>query len=117
MISIKRVSKRLFMTLLFLGAVTTTFEAISGVKAKDVANFYNLDLKPEELQNKEEVNDEDTFRFLGLTFKTLNNEPSTITAISSSVETINHDLSLEDAFDWSKYPTKKSCCDGLYSRC
>lgn len=110
MISIKRVSKRLIMSLLFLGALTATFEVISGVEAKDLSNWYYNDNKDEHESAKNV--EEDTFRFLGLTFKSLNTEPSVKTEISSSVEAVNHDVSLEDAFDWSQYPTKKVVATG-----
>ena len=117
MISIKRVSRRIFMTLLFLGALTTTIEAISGVEAKDVSNWYSQSSGSGEStdavneMNKDEDEDE-TYRFLGLVFKSLNSEPKVKTEISSSVETFNHEVSLEDAFDWSKYPTKKVVATG-----
>jgi 3D (Asp-Asp-Asp) domain-containing protein len=104
----------MFMTLLFLGALTTTFEAISGVEAEDVKNWYkhNSSSSSESLDRVNENEDDDTFRFLGLTFKSMNNEPTIETQVSSSVETINHDVSLEDAFDWSQYPTKKVIATG-----
>jgi 3D (Asp-Asp-Asp) domain-containing protein len=104
----------MFMTLLFLGALTTTYEAISGVEAEDVKNWYNHNSSSssESLDRVNANEDDDTFRFLGLTFKSMNNEPTIETQVSSSVETINHDVSLEDAFDWSQYPTKKVIATG-----
>lgn len=113
MISIKRVSKRIIMTLLFLGALTTTFEAISGVKAKDVANWYGYDQFSSGYNDSVNQSEEkDTFKFLGLSFKSLRSEPTVTKEISSSVEAVNHDVSLEDAFDWSKFPTKKVVATG-----
>jgi 3D (Asp-Asp-Asp) domain-containing protein len=105
------------MSLLFLGALTTTFEAISGVEAKDVSNWYNHDYlssstSPGRVDGEEARGNDNTFRFLGLTFKTMNSEPHIETEISSNVETINQDIALEDAFDWSKYPTKKVIATG-----
>jgi 3D (Asp-Asp-Asp) domain-containing protein len=107
----------MFMTLLFLGALTTTFEAISGVQAKDIVNWYNRDHstsneKLDRVTSEEAEDNKGTFRILGLTFKTMNNEPNIKTEISSSVESMNHDVSLEEAFDWSKYPTKKVVATG-----
>ncbi|WP_226669445.1 3D domain-containing protein [Metabacillus litoralis] len=113
MISIKRVSKRIIMTLLFLGALTTTFEAISGVKAKDIANWYGYDyLSTGNTDSVDQSSDKDTFRFLGLTFKSLRSEPTVTKEISSSVEAVNQDVSLEEDFDWSKYPAKKVIATG-----
>lgn len=105
------------MTLLFLGALTTTFEVISGVQAKDIVNWYNRDHltsneKLDRVTSEEAEDNKDTFRILGLTFKTMNNEPNIKTEISSSVETMNHNVSLEEAFDWSKYPTQKVVATG-----
>jgi 3D (Asp-Asp-Asp) domain-containing protein len=104
----------MFMTLLFLGALTTTFEAISGVEAEDVKYWYdhNVSSSAESLDRVNVNEDDDSFRVLGLTFKSMNNEPTIETQVSSSVETINHDVSLEDAFDWSQYPTKKVIATG-----
>jgi 3D (Asp-Asp-Asp) domain-containing protein len=99
------------MTLLFLGALTTTYEAISGVEAKDISNWYKDDRSSKSYEEEVEA-DEDTFRFLGLTFKSMNNEHTIDTKVSSSVEAINHDVSLEEAFDWSKYPTKQVVATG-----
>ncbi|WP_026559018.1 3D domain-containing protein [Bacillus sp. J37] len=104
MISIKRVCRRLFMSILFLCALTTTFEVISGVEAKDVVNWYAKDHTNGEKSG--------TFRVLGLTFKTMNSEPSVQTEISSRVETVNQDMSLEEAIDWSQYPVKKVVATG-----
>ncbi|PMC40616.1 hypothetical protein CJ195_02560 [Bacillus sp. UMB0899] len=111
MISIKRVCRRLFMSILFLGALTTTFEVISGVEAKDVANWYYEDYKNVEEQSKGEHNG-DIFRVLGLTFKSMNSEPAVQTKISSSVEAVKQDITLEEAIDWSKYPVKKVVATG-----
>jgi 3D (Asp-Asp-Asp) domain-containing protein len=101
------------MTLLFLGALTTTVEVISGVEATDISNWYLGDRSTSDESYKEEADDnKDSFRFLGLTFKTMNTEHTIATKISSSVEAVNQDVSLEEAFDWSKYPTKKVVATG-----
>ncbi|MBU7595467.1 3D domain-containing protein [Metabacillus halosaccharovorans] len=104
MISIKRMCRRLFMSILFLCALTTTFEVISGVEAKDVVKWYAKDHT-----NGEESG---TFRILGLTFKTMNSEPTVKTEISSRVEAVNQDMSLEEAIDWSQYPVKEVVATG-----
>ncbi|MCV9886868.1 3D domain-containing protein [Metabacillus halosaccharovorans] len=104
MISIKRMCRRLFMSILFLCALTTTFEVISGVEAKDVVKWYAKGLTIGE--------ESGTFRVLGLTFKTMNSEPTVQTEISSRVEAVNQDMSLEEAIDWSQYPVKKVVATG-----
>jgi 3D (Asp-Asp-Asp) domain-containing protein len=95
------------MSLLFLGALTTTYEVISGVEAKDLSNWYD-----EDYTNSEKSEANETFRILGLSFKSMNSEASIKTEISSSVAAVNHDVSLEEAFDWSQYPTKKVVATG-----
>lgn len=107
MISIKRVCRRLIMSLLFLGALTTTYEVISGVKAEDLSKWYYVDYS-----NNENSESTDTYRFLGLTFKSINSESPIQTEISSNVEAMNNNVSLEEAFDWSQYPTKKVVATG-----
>ena len=109
MISIKRVCRRLCMSILFLGALTTTYEVISGVEAKDVVNWYYEDYTN---QDQSKSDDSGTFRLLGLTFKSMNSEPTVQTEISSSVEAVNQDLSLEEAIDWSQYPVKQVVATG-----
>ncbi|MDQ0229743.1 3D domain-containing protein [Metabacillus malikii] len=110
MISIKQVSKRIFMSLLFLGALTTTFEVVSGLEMKDIRDWYSSSEEKATIDEKE-VND-NSFRFLGLTFKSMNSEPSVATSISSSVEAVNKDVTLEDAIDWTRYPKKKVVATG-----
>ncbi|MFV2049233.1 3D domain-containing protein [Metabacillus sp. YM-086] len=115
MISIKRVSRRLIMTLLFLGALTTTYSAISGVEAKDLSSWYynhNEDFNEKLVHTHTEAEENETFRFLGLTFKAMNSEPSIRTQVSSSVEAVNQEVSLEEAIDWSQYPTRKVVATG-----
>ncbi|WP_299087416.1 3D domain-containing protein [uncultured Metabacillus sp.] len=113
MISIKRIGKRMLMSLLFLGALTTTYEAISGVEAEDVVHWYTHDYSnSSESSDQDNEDNDNTFRFLGLTFKSMKSEPTVGTQISSSVEASNRNVSLEDAFDWSKYPAKKVVATG-----
>ncbi|KKI93339.1 hypothetical protein WQ54_03625 [Bacillus sp. SA1-12] len=113
MISIKRIGKRMLMSLLFLGALTTTYEAISGFEAKDVVHWYTHDYSnPSKTPDIDNEDNDNTFRFLGLTFKSMKSEPTVGTQISSSVEASNRNVSLEEAFDWSKYPSKKVVATG-----
>ncbi|WP_273130425.1 3D domain-containing protein [Metabacillus sp. HB246100] len=111
--SIKRISKRIMMTCLFLGAFTTTFESISGVKAKDLATWYGAtDQVINENETAERAEGKDPLKLIGLIFKSLKSEPTATKEISSSVEAVNNDVPLEEAFDWSKYPSKKVVATG-----
>ncbi len=113
------------MSLLFLGALTTTFEVVSGLEVRDVHKWYNHEynssatISQSSVNNEAEVEaeaeaevDDNSIRFLGLTFKKMNSEPLVSTSISSSVEAVNQNVSLEDAIDWSQYPTKKVIATG-----
>lgn len=42
----------------------------------------------------------------------MNSEPSIRTQVSSSVEAVNQEVSLEEAIDWSQYPTRKVVATG-----
>ncbi|MEC2078318.1 3D domain-containing protein [Metabacillus fastidiosus] len=83
-------SKRFIMTLLVLAALLTTFEVITGVGVKDLFHLYYQTASDVE-ESKEE------------TIKT---------EIASVTVEQNSNVSLEDAFDWSKYPTKTVVATG-----
>ncbi|MFC0270942.1 3D domain-containing protein [Metabacillus herbersteinensis] len=110
--SIKTIARRLIMTVLFFGALFTTFEAISGVQAKDLTNWFYQNKSTSETDNSSVTKDKDSFKVLGLTFKYLNQQPLVKTEISSSGETVNENISLEEAFDWTKYQKKSVTATG-----
>ncbi|MGG3799246.1 3D domain-containing protein [Metabacillus fastidiosus] len=83
-------SKRFIMTLLVLAALLTTFEVITGVGVKDLFHLYYRAASDVE-ESKE------------ATIKT---------EIASVTIEQNSNVSLEDAFDWSKYPTKTVVATG-----
>lgn len=103
----KNTIKRLFMTILFIAAVLTTFQSISGVKAatiygglidearKDIQEgFHNLSLKS-----------------FGLALKSLKKSVSAPTQISSS-ESVKGSVPTLEELDWSKYPSKDVVATG-----
>jgi 3D (Asp-Asp-Asp) domain-containing protein len=105
------------MTFLFFGALTTTIEVITGVEAKDISNWYghnhsSAGVQIDDENSKEVENSADTFKFLGLTFKAMNSETVIEAMTSSSVETANRNVSLEDEIGLSKYPTKQVVATG-----
>ena len=105
------------MTFLFLGALTTTIEVITGVEAKDISNWYSHNHTSEGVfindENRKAVeNNEDTFKLLELTFKAMNSETVIDAVTSSSVETANRNVSLEDEIGLSKYPTRQVVATG-----
>ncbi|QPA30529.1 3D domain-containing protein [Thermaerobacillus caldiproteolyticus] len=99
---IRNIIRRSIMCSLFCFALLTTFQSISGVEAKMLtdwlydSHFYgqrffdNLDIEPHLLADRQ--NDWAHYK------------PATKTQISS-VQTVNDSVSLEEAFDWSKYPS------------
>ncbi|MGG3926872.1 3D domain-containing protein [Metabacillus fastidiosus] len=83
-------SKRFIMTLLVLAALLTTFEVITGVGVKDLFHLY--------YQAASDVEE--------------SKEATIKTQIASVTVEQNSNVSLEDAFDWSKYPTKTVVATG-----
>ncbi len=92
------------MTILFAIALITTFQAFSGIQAKDIANWYENHVT----QQTQSVG---TTNNLGIISKILNFvrvEKST-TASNASLEST---LPIEEAIDFSKYPTKTVIATG-----
>lgn len=100
-------NRRVLMVSLFLCALFTTFQSISGVEARLIADWIHYQKSPITYN----FNDMKDNRKLGLQFKGLNNVKASTTEISSS-EAINTPLKLEDAIDWSKYPKKRVIATG-----
>ena len=94
------------MSLLFVIAIFTTFQSISGVEANDLTNWIDeyTGFKNDEIQvnSSEEVS---------LFTKVLSVASTDNKQISSSKE-IKSTLTLEEAFDWTKYPKKSVTATG-----
>ncbi|TWN74637.1 Cell wall-binding protein YocH [Bacillus licheniformis] len=90
--------RRFLMTVLFVLAFMTTFFAVSGVEAQDIYSW----AKERDLSLKQ----------LMLTFKSLPEEKAEKTSLSAAEQIKNKPKSLEDAFDWSKYPKQKVTATG-----
>lgn len=105
------------MAFLFFGALTTTIEVITGVEAKDIADWYNHTYVSEGAQinneNRQEAEENtDTFKFLGLTFKAMNSAAAIEAMTSANGEAANQNVSLEDEIGLSQYPTKQVVATG-----
>lgn len=103
-------SKRFFMTFLFLLALSTTYQSISGVEAQTVASY---------LVNHEEASQENEDALLshqkkaiGLSFKFLEKISELTPLISSTEAVASPPPTLEEAFDWTKYPKKQIIATG-----
>lgn len=90
--------RRFLMTVLFVLAFMTTFFAVSGVEAQDISSW----AKERDLSLKQ----------LMLTFKSLPEEKAEKTSLSAAEQIKNKPKSLEDTFDWSKYPKQKVTATG-----
>ncbi|OPF75325.1 hypothetical protein BVF99_07585 [Bacillus paralicheniformis] len=90
--------RRFLMTVLFAFAFMTTFFAVSGVEAQDISSW----AKERDLSLKQ----------LMLTFKSLPKEKAEKTSLSAAEQIKNKPKSLEDAFDWTKYPKQKVTATG-----
>jgi 3D (Asp-Asp-Asp) domain-containing protein len=102
--NLKKIVRRITMSILFLLALLTTFQSISGVEAKTLSQwFYGYRFFNENQDNLEK-------RIL-LNYKKLQRQNRVQPKISSK-QTFNDSVRLEEAFDWSKYPTKTVIATG-----
>ncbi|WP_246945729.1 3D domain-containing protein [Bacillus pinisoli] len=99
--------KRTLMTLLFLLALFATYTSISGVQAAEVTEEWDIYDHPfySAFYGAHHGNVKDTKeRETNLGFKTLKKAEAVTTSISSS-HAVSNSLTLEDAIDWSQYPS------------
>ncbi|MCA1031642.1 3D domain-containing protein [Bacillus timonensis] len=107
MSTIKTISRRGIMSILFVFAFFTTFQSISGVQAMDLSNWFSENRESEQTNYATE-NSGKRFSFFQ---KILNFARAVPTSISSSEE-VKKTLTLEEAIDWSKYPKKTVIATG-----
>jgi 3D (Asp-Asp-Asp) domain-containing protein len=102
-------TKRIMMTALFVFALFTTFQAISGVEAKSIiSHAYNA---YDEGRTEDGLYFSHKLKTLGLALKKLKSITIFETQISSSKAVSGQPTKLED-LDWSQYPTKKVIATG-----
>lgn len=107
---VKVTVKRVTMSLLFVAAILTTFQSISGVKAQTIVDWIkHRPYMASNVGNYEVV--DNYFRKVGLQFKRLNHISANATNISSS-EAVNISVKLEDTMDLTKYPKKQVIATG-----
>lgn len=106
--------KRIVMSVLFCIAVFTTFQTISGIKAKAAT----VDLEIENADNGQASPDDNrtyhdnSYKSSDISLKSLNHMDSIATQISSSKSVKGNPPKLEDAFNWSEYPKIKVTATG-----
>lgn len=109
--NMKKILKRLLMIILFIGAVLTTFQSISGVKAETLNNGMIDETGDKEISNIKEGFHNLSFKSIGLAFKSLKKSVAAVTQISSSESVKGTTPTLEE-LDWSKYPSKEVVATG-----
>lgn len=112
MSKIKKWTKRFAMTGLFCMALVVTFQSISGVKVESLISF--VDIKMEEKQKDDDAFSHELKTF-GLALKRIKqivlSEPL-ISSTEAAAGTVPPVPTLENAFDWSKYPSKTVTATG-----
>lgn len=104
-------SKRMTMTVLFVFAIFTTFQTISGVEAKSLISYAYTNYD-EENHNEFRSYFSHKFKSIGLAFKRLKKISKFESQISSTEAVAGPPPKLEEAFNWSKYPTRTVVATG-----
>lgn len=105
----KKTLKRMMMSFMFIAALLTTFQSISGVEAKDFSiwEFYQMKLKKYDKVSEKQTH---SIKRTALGKKGLSRYVGEKKAISS--EAVAMPVKLEDAFDWTQYPSRKVVATG-----
>lgn len=108
---LKNWTRRSIMSILFIAALLTTFQSISGVEAKSIVQYYlNSDQRQSEYEGNHPL--QHTLKSVGVAFKYLKQAVNLELKISSSEAVSGTPPRLEDAIDWSQYPTKQVTATG-----
>lgn len=112
MSKIKNGTRRLAMTCLFLLALVATFQSLSGIKAESLFSFANF--KTEEKLLEDEASSQVTHKLksIALAIKNINQFVQLDPLISSNVAIAKAPPTLENAFDWTKYPKETVLATG-----
>ncbi|WP_066291484.1 3D domain-containing protein [Bacillus sp. FJAT-29937] len=108
---IKTWTRRVIMSTLFLAALLTTFQSISGVHAKSIVNYFNSD-DFRQSKNSDDHPFNHTFKSVGIAYKYLKQIANVDLKISSSQAVSGTPPKLEEAIDWSQYPVKQVIATG-----
>lgn len=103
--------RRVTMTFLFSLALMTTFESISGVNAKQINNWLNVDNYSFFNKVEERSSADTSFKQFTLRVRSLPIFRSEIKTMSNEVVE-SKPLTLEEAIDWSQYPAEKVVATG-----
>ncbi|GKU83182.1 3D domain-containing protein [Niallia sp. NCCP-28] len=103
----KKIMIRIGMLLLFILALLTTFQAISGVEASS----YSSKEKQNKIESIKETSIYHKLKEMDVSFKSLKKVQAEKTQVSSSREVLGEKPLLENR-DWSAYPKKKVVATG-----
>lgn len=109
---VKTVFRRITMITLFCLALLTTFESISGVSANQFTNWWMLEDYSFSKKVEEKHSFNAGFKRFSMRFKSLpifGGEPK---MLSSQEVVESKPLSLEEAIDWSQYPSQRVVATG-----
>jgi len=108
--SIKVVTTRLMMMVLFFTALSTTFHSITGVEVKSLVSSIGEKIS----DNSERFYLSHTLTSLGAGFQPIPKAVNTAAKEEAAPTdaAVTNTPALEDAFDWSKYPIKKVVATG-----
>ncbi|OCA87594.1 hypothetical protein A8F94_06970 [Bacillus sp. FJAT-27225] len=105
-------AKRLAMAILFVMALTTTFQSISGVEARMLITYSGSGPVAHEKDTSFESLFAHKFKEIGLALKSLGQAVMPEQLISSSTAVAGPPPTLEEAIDWSKYKKKTVIATG-----
>lgn len=99
------------MSTLFLAALLTTFQSISGVKAQSIVNYFsNKEISNSDNSERDDV--EHKFKSVEVAYKFLKQVANLDLQISSSQSVTGQPPTLEEAIDWTQYPVKQVIATG-----
>ncbi|KAA9019953.1 3D domain-containing protein [Niallia endozanthoxylica] len=108
--SLKVVTTRLMMMILFLAALSTTFHSITGVEVKSLVSSISEKIN----ENSDRFYLSHSLMSLGAGFQSKTQVVNTAAKENAGLTeaAVTKTPALEDAFDWSKYPIKKVVATG-----
>ncbi|HWO77185.1 MAG TPA: 3D domain-containing protein [Bacillus sp. (in: firmicutes)] len=103
--------KKLWMAVLVVLAIWTTFQFVSGAKASAYVSPWVYQFNDEH-SSTERIYESHRYRASGLLFKSLKKSESSELKISSAKPVVSEPPSLEEAIDWSQYPKRTVVATG-----
>ncbi|WP_316571561.1 3D domain-containing protein [Neobacillus sp. YIM B06451] len=105
-------ARRFAMVLLFVMALTTTFQSISGVEAKMLISYSGLGQEAPQQEKSVHTFFAHKFKSVGLKLKKIRQAIRPQSLVSSSEAVAASPPKLEEAIDWSKYRKKTVIATG-----